>query len=209
MNEEELKLNYAAWWRRFVACLIDFVVLLPLIIPLARAMTKTPHLYAILLVPVSAIYCLYFVICHGLWGRTLGKRLTGIRVASLDGRAITWRQAFIRHVVEITCVILSWVALVPVFLSMPAEGYPALSSKEQLEMIRSLWPKWYRIVDEFNTIWVWSEVVVILFNERRRALHDFIAGTIVVQTTPARCEATQQDQYNVDLEKEMKRCRNL
>jgi hypothetical protein len=92
---------------------------------------------------------------------------------------------------------------------MPEHGYPALSSKEQLEMIKSLWPKWYRIVDEFNTIWVWSEVVVILFNERRRALHDFIAGTIVVQTTPPRHKATHHDQYKVDLEKEMKRCKNL
>jgi uncharacterized RDD family membrane protein YckC len=30
-------------------------------------------------------------------------------------------------------------------------------------------------------IWTSSELVVILLNRRRRALHDFIAGTVVVR----------------------------
>lgn len=29
---------------------------------------------------------------------------------------------------------------------------------------------------------MWSELLVLLFNEKRRALHDFIAGTVVVRT---------------------------
>jgi serine/threonine protein kinase len=35
---------------------------------------------------------LYFAICEGLWSRTLGKRLFGLRVVSRAG-AISWRQA--------------------------------------------------------------------------------------------------------------------
>lgn len=30
-------------------------------------------------------------------------------------------------------------------------------------------------------IWTWSEVVFLLFNERKRALHDLIADTVVIQ----------------------------
>ena len=29
-------------------------------------------------------------------------------------------------------------------------------------------------------LWTWSELIVMLFNQRRRALHDFIAGTVVI-----------------------------
>ena len=29
-------------------------------------------------------------------------------------------------------------------------------------------------------IWIWSEFVVLLFNRRKRAIHDFIAGTVVI-----------------------------
>jgi uncharacterized RDD family membrane protein YckC len=32
--------------------------------------------------------------------------------------------------------------------------------------------------------WMASEVVVLLFNRKKRALHDFIAGTVVVETAP-------------------------
>ncbi|WP_255590049.1 hypothetical protein [Marinicella meishanensis] len=30
-------------------------------------------------------------------------------------------------------------------------------------------------------VWYWSELLVMLTNERRRALHDFIAGTVVIK----------------------------
>ena len=30
-------------------------------------------------------------------------------------------------------------------------------------------------------IWIWSELIVMLTNRRRRALHDFIAGTVVIR----------------------------
>lgn len=34
--------------------------------------------------------------------------------------------------------------------------------------------------DVIVSVWFWSELVILLTNEKRRALHDFIAGTIVV-----------------------------
>jgi uncharacterized RDD family membrane protein YckC len=40
-------------------------------------------------------------------------------------------------------------------------------------------PEWLDWVNTANQVWMWSEVVVMLFNRRRRALHDFIAGTVV------------------------------
>ena len=41
---------------------------------------------------------LYFVLCEGLWSRTLGKRLLGLRVLSRTG-AVSWRQAMARAVI--------------------------------------------------------------------------------------------------------------
>jgi len=29
-----------------------------------------------------------------------------------------------------------------------------------------------------NNIWIWGEVIVLLFNEKRRAIHDFMAGIL-------------------------------
>lgn len=49
-------------------------------------------------------------------------------------------------------------------------------------------PSWFGIVNILQNIWIWSELIVLLFNERRRAIHDFIAGTVVLHNefaTPA------------------------
>jgi uncharacterized RDD family membrane protein YckC len=32
-----------------------------------------------------------------------------------------------------------------------------------------------------NSLWIYSEFIVLLTNEKRRALHDFMAGTIVIE----------------------------
>jgi predicted DCC family thiol-disulfide oxidoreductase YuxK len=39
--------------------------------------------------------------------------------------------------------------------------------------------------DVVQQAWMWSELLVLLFNRTRRALHDFIAGTVVVKVAPA------------------------
>jgi uncharacterized RDD family membrane protein YckC len=49
-----------------------------------------------------------------------------------------------------------------------------------------------RIISHLGNIWIWSEIIVILTNKRRRAIHDFIAGTVIVKT-----------KYIEDIRKEM------
>ncbi|MFH3639525.1 RDD family protein, partial [Acinetobacter baumannii] len=43
------------------------------------------------------------------------------------------------------------------------------------------YPAWYSIVNSASELWTWSEFIVLLFNKRKRAIHDFIAGTIVIK----------------------------
>jgi uncharacterized RDD family membrane protein YckC len=45
-------------------------------------------------------------------------------------------------------------------------------------------PWWTRWVDIVEQVWTWSEVIVLLTNRKRRALHDFLAGTIVIVVRP-------------------------
>lgn len=52
---------------------------------------------------------------------------------------------------------------------------------ERGKMVMALAPGWYGTISILQQVWIWSEVVVVLFNKRKRALHDFIAGTVVIQ----------------------------
>ena len=47
---------------------------------------------------------------------------------------------------------------------------------------RLAWEDWPRIV---GNVWICSELVVLLLNEKKRAIHDYLAGTVVV-VLPAR-----------------------
>jgi uncharacterized RDD family membrane protein YckC len=52
---------------------------------------------------------------------------------------------------------------------------------ERGDMVMEHVPAWYATISILQQVWIYSEVVVVLFNKRKRALHDFIAGTVVIQ----------------------------
>ena len=42
-------------------------------------------------------------------------------------------------------------------------------------------PSWYSFATITMNIWIWSEFIVMLTNKRKRAIHDFIAGALVIR----------------------------
>ena len=196
-------LYYAAWWRRFLAFLIDLIVFIPLLVFQTKAVQTSPRLFATILIPFSLIMTGYWIYCHGRWGKTIGKKLTGTCVTNLEGNPISWRQAFLRSSVDIACIIITPIALLPIYLSIPVEGYAELAPRERFELIKSSWPVWYPYFNNGQQVWIWSEFIVILLNKRRRALHDYIAGTVVLQNKPSRRQARAENPYSIDTSKEM------
>lgn len=88
--------------RRMAAIIYDLLLLLgvffvatALVLPLngGRAFTSHQWLFSIYLVLVSFAFYGWFW-THG--GQTLGMRAWKLRVLTLEGRPISWRQAFIR-----------------------------------------------------------------------------------------------------------------
>jgi hypothetical protein len=61
------------------------------------------------------------------------------------------------------------------------EVYLKSSSMEQAEHFTPLLPVWYGAVNIASEIWFWSDFIVLIFNKRKRALHDLIAGTVVIR----------------------------
>ena len=108
---------YAGFWRRLAAFLVDAVVILllaglaaALTVFLSNAVPQHPQgLWenvaagaVILLVLTGANACIammlaYFPVLEGRFGRTLGKKLLGLRVRSEDGLPASYRQAFLRR----------------------------------------------------------------------------------------------------------------
>ena len=52
---------------------------------------------------------------------------------------------------------------------------------KQLSYLGSLTPIAFQIFNWINNIWTYSEFIVLLTNERKRALHDYMAKTVIVK----------------------------
>lgn len=176
----EQNVTYAGFWKRFVAAWIDgLVMLLPSILLLW--LQSVSRIWAFLtLVPLNFLFYAYEIYLHGRWGQTLGKRSQGIKVLSLDGTPITWKQAFLRSSVGLGLGALSTISTLVALFRMTGQEFSSLNWVALSARQAELSP----YIDEItiaSLIWFASEVVVLLFNRKKRALHDFIAGTVVVE----------------------------
>lgn len=178
MSDELQQLEYASWGQRFAAFCIDFIVLLPFVILATKLMWKPPF-FSLVLLPLAVLGTAYPIVCHGLWGRTIGKRITGTRVTALDGGRISWRQAFLRNAPDIIWLFANAYALLMIYAHVAPEAYAGWPPTERMHLLKALFPAWYTGLTHGQDAWNYSEFIVILLNRRRRALHDFVAGTIV------------------------------
>ena len=103
----------------------------------------------------------YYALSELVWnGRTLGKRMVGIRVISLDGRRLTAHQIVARNLMKEVEVFL------PIAFILSAPGSSGAVSLLLL-------------------LWFIGVLFVPVLNRRRQRLGDMLADTIVVDTPRA------------------------
>jgi uncharacterized RDD family membrane protein YckC len=174
-------MNYATFWRRFGAMLIDFFVLLPFGLINIWSQSLPKPVAILMVLPTAAFFAAYHIYCHGRFGQTVGKRVVGIRVVRLTGEPIGWRGAWLRSSVDLVFACLWAVSSIVALTTISDADYYGIGWRQRTQNLLALYPSWLHWTQTANTIWVWSEVIVMLFNPQRRALHDFIAGTVVVR----------------------------
>ena len=172
-------MNYATFWQRFAAAWVDCFVFLPVIFIQAWLESISKVTAIILVVPMTAAYCAYTIYCHGRFGKTVGKHAMGIRVVRTTGERIGWREAWLRSSVDLAFAALG---VIPSFVALAAISdaeYYGVTWMRRASNLQAYQPAWHAWTFAAGQIWAWSEVIVMLFNTRRRAVHDFIAGTVV------------------------------
>ncbi len=92
--EPPKKLVLASWVKRFMAWLIDVVVVGVFVETLLRLYITTPHL-GVPFGMTSLIFFLYWTICDFEWGQSLGKKALGLKVVDLNGNKIGLVEAFL------------------------------------------------------------------------------------------------------------------
>ncbi len=123
---------------------------------------------------------MYNVYFNAHFGGTLGKLAVGIRITKPDGTRIGWPEAWKRSAVDLALGFLMLCIEVWALTQVNGEQYSATTFAQRRQLLQSYYPSWFSIVTISQQIWIWSELLVLLFNKRKRAIHDFIAGTVVI-----------------------------
>jgi uncharacterized RDD family membrane protein YckC len=177
-------LRYAGFWPRFCSLFLDAIIMIPIGGLTLWASSKYRLFDVYYFVPEVLFGLFYSVYLVKRFGGTPGKLIMGIRIRKLDGGPVGYREAFLRNLPDFIFSILASTALLfPLFHMSDAE-YFSLSFAERSRRLIELAPSWYRPLQWIQNIWFWGELIVLLTNRKRRALHDFIAGTVVVHTSP-------------------------
>jgi uncharacterized RDD family membrane protein YckC len=116
------------------------------------------------------------------FGGSPGKMILGLRIAKLDGSPVGYRHAWIRYSVLFLITTMSSAALLVSLFNMSDDEYAAFAAaRTSIRSLEAGAPAWYQPLQILGSIWVYSEFIVLLTNKKRRALHDFMAGTVVIR----------------------------
>ncbi|MEI7821461.1 MAG: RDD family protein [Verrucomicrobiota bacterium] len=177
-------LRYAGFWPRLLSLLLDAVIYLPLG-ALVFWGYLNHRLFALYYLIPGTLFGLFFnVYLVERFGGTPGKLIAGIRIRKVDGQAVGYREAFFRYLPALILGLLISTAMVASVSHITDARYQSLSFMGQAELKAKLAPSWYQPILLINQIWFWGEMLILLTNRKRRALHDFIAGTVVVRVSP-------------------------
>ena len=171
--------RYSTFGPRFWTGSVDSCVLWPVgFITTVLLCLNVPRIIAAILVVVESLtWLLYTVIMHARYGQTIGKMVTKVRVVDFRTEgSISWWQAWLREGIPMVLSLgfLGW----EVFLVLTGSLNPSgLANGEALTASKGFW-----LLMALPALWFFAEVLTMLTNEKRRALHDFIAGTVVIRT---------------------------
>jgi uncharacterized RDD family membrane protein YckC len=177
-------LRYAGFWPRLSSVLLDLLITLPLIALITWAAWHYRLFRVYYLIPGAIFGLFYNVYLVRRFGGTPGKVIVGIRIRKLDGEPVNYREALLRYSPDLVFALLLSVAVIPPLFHITDAEYHSLSLRERAKHETDFAPSWYKPLRWTATAWNLSELIVLLTNRKRRALHDFIAGTVVIHASP-------------------------
>ncbi|MBV9224427.1 MAG: RDD family protein, partial [Acidobacteriaceae bacterium] len=179
VSQPAYPLHYGGFWPRFAALCLDSLLMVPM--ALLGLWAFSSRFYLLLYLVLDFVFQVWYdVYLVGRWGGTPGKLLLGLRIRKTSGEPVGSREALWRAAPDLLFSLVGAIALYVASLQIDPSHYRELSFLDRLTALNKPVPAWYHPLDILQNVWNWGELVVLLTNRKRRALHDFLAGTVVV-----------------------------
>ena len=152
-----------------MAAIIDGIVFMPLLFvdKWLYSSIQNPTILISWLIFNSFLPIVYSIVLHYKYGYTIGKWVARVKVLDVsETRTLTLRQAIIRDVV---LLLVQMVGIVYILF----EGHYISQN--------SFITEYDNFTGTALFIWTIAELISMLTNDKRRAVHDFIARSVVVR----------------------------
>lgn len=158
--------KYNTFGGRLIAIIIDSIILWPITFIEAYYEDTTDRgLFITISTLSSFIIILYFAVLHAKYGQTIGKKIMRIKITDIDEvTPLGFKRSMIR---ELPWIITS-VVIVIYSIAQP-----------DLNRLKLDYNSWMSIA---SISWMIIELITMLSNQKRRALHDYLAKSVVIKT---------------------------
>jgi uncharacterized RDD family membrane protein YckC len=163
--------KYKTFWRRFFAGIIDTIVLSPLWIFDYLFLDKGGSMQLVVSTTLNIVIPYsYSIWMTGKYGATLGKMAAKLKVldGDIEQSPVGYKRAFYRDSILVVFDLLALIYMIIVW----SLGNNSLTDRDQV----------VRWIDFSTSIWMLAELITMFGNERRRAIHDILANSVVVKS---------------------------
>jgi len=158
--------TYRTFGARIAAFIVDSIIYLPLgfISYLLWRVNMPEAISSFCILAITLTPTFYRIIMHVLFGQTVGKMMTNIKVLTDNEQTITINHAVLRSLPQIFFLV------------------SLILTSNQLENQKSLYDSLRGVLMFFYLVWIFFDNVVTFCSIKRQSLHDWLAGTIVINT---------------------------
>ncbi|RYE53026.1 MAG: RDD family protein [Sphingobacteriales bacterium] len=163
--------KYRTGLKRLWAAIVDGIVFLPFLLVEQWIYKTTSNISMLFAWATFFAFAplIYSVVLHYKYGQTIGKWVAAVKVLDIsETRMLTFRQAIFRDIFYLLVAITGFV-------------YYAVLLR-QTDDQQSVLADYSRFSDNPVFWWTLIELITMLTNSKRRAVHDFIAKSVVVRT---------------------------
>jgi uncharacterized RDD family membrane protein YckC len=186
MTEIQENSEYKNFFRRLFALFLDSFALAP-IVWLNQIVSNSSN-SAVLIVFCAFISCVtslfYIVFFTYACGQTPGKMALGVLIINNDGsEKLSLKQAILRNIVAIVVSILVFIFFAS---SLMGGNIPLGGSVDIGMMIFTQNMGFFIFIFVAILIYQFLQFITVFLNKKRRAIHDYIASTVVIKQLPER-----------------------
>lgn len=187
--------KYAGFWYRAGACYIDYYVFMLCsvlsvvamgfilnILGLLRNDSSHGATTWILFLTLGITPFVLRIYFHAKRGQTVGKIAGKLKVVNLDGRDISWKTAVLRSTPEFLFAFFAVIGICLATISIPETVLRDMDRRQRNQMTYENMPEFIQWACWAFFAWLVLDIMVLFLNKKKRALHDFIAGTMVIHT---------------------------